>query len=131
MHIHNHVEPIAQAVYAAIYDSSIFPDIEYERQPYEMAKGVNKIKKRRPYNHEITCFHFPQTWGSGALGFGGMGTASMCTAYTSVIILGELAAIFFGGRHCYTVPATGKLFKEHLQNRMMLHFNEHDKYEEE
>ena len=47
---------------------------------------------------------FDQTWGSTALGFGGMGGQMMTTARTYIIVYKNRAYVYFGGRYAYKVP---------------------------
>lgn len=130
MQIRDHVEPIAEAVYSALHSSKILPDVEYLSQtPQQRREGTEGEKKlRRPFNHEITCYHFPQTWGSTALGFGGMGGAAMTSAITSVVLCHGVAAVFFGGRHAYTVRDSA-LLTEDLRNFNMPSVSEAVKYQ--
>lgn len=129
MRVRDHIEPLARAVYTALADPSVFPDVEYEYQTpnerREQKAGV--MKKRRPVESEIRCTHFTQMWGSTALGFGGMGGAAMSEAYTSVIYLGSLAAIFFDGRHAYTVTDSETL-REDIKNKKLVEISEKHKY---
>lgn len=48
-------------------------------------------------------FAFPQTWGSTALGFGGIGGCAMTTAQTVIIGYGNRFEVYFGGRFAYEV----------------------------
>lgn len=49
---------------------------------------------------------FSQTWGSTALGFGGIGGAAMTSAYTVVVRGPDGAqAIYWAGRFAYLIPA--------------------------
>lgn len=104
MHLGKPVESLASAVYTAINDPQVLPDIEHE---FRQTKH-----KGRPMVSDLTIIHFPQTWGSTALGFGGIGGAAMTTAYTTVIICRNNAAVFFDGKHCYSVDD----FKENFMN---------------
>jgi hypothetical protein len=68
-------------------------------------------KTRRPDLREIQVIAmFPQIWGSTALGFGGVGGASMTTAYTIVLECNSEIAVYFGGRHAYTVQKPNNQF---------------------
>lgn len=61
--------------------------------------------ERRPELHECELFAmFAQTWGSTALGFGGIGGAAMTPAYTTVVLgpTGEFA-VYWSGRFAYLV----------------------------
>lgn len=64
-------------------------------------------KVRRPRDDETEVFMFPQTWGSTALGYGGIGGSAMTTAYTVVISSGISYCVYFGsGRLAYKVDVT-------------------------
>jgi hypothetical protein len=62
------------------------------------------IAQRRPMEDDVEVFHFVQTWGSTALGFGGIGGSSMTSAYTTVVLMDGSAAVYFAGRHAYSIP---------------------------
>lgn len=132
MRLSNHVESLAKATYSALENPKYLPDIKYIHQSYQDRKdGKEGIEKeRRPFEDEIKCYHFPQTWGSTALGFGGMGGAAMTTAYTTVVILNSHAAVFFNGGWAYTVP-TSKLFWEDLFHQRVVAVHHSNKYQEE
>lgn len=70
---------------------------------------------RRPGEEEVDVVMFPQTWGSTALGYGGIGGAAVTTAYTVVVQSQGVACVYFGGDHlAYTVPVS-ELSTEQLQ----------------
>ena len=58
----------------------------------------------------LDVYCFPQTWGSTALGFGGIGGQAMSTALSVVIAYGDETnyyyAVYFNGRHAYTLNET-------------------------
>lgn len=64
-----------------------------------------KLTKMRPREDETETILFPQTWGSTALGYGGMGGAAITTAYTVVVRTRASACVYFGqsGRLAYLV----------------------------
>lgn len=107
----NPIESIASAVYTALESKDILPDIE------RTIRGITEMV--RPSLYDVQIIHFPQLWGSTALGFGGMGGAAMTTAYTTVIMCKTNAAIFFDGRHCYSVDNVGQFFLDDLTKRQM------------
>jgi hypothetical protein len=59
---------------------------EQQREAVKNKTEVYKDKVRRPYGDEFAVDMFQQTWGSTALGYGGMGGAAITTAYTIVVI---------------------------------------------
>ncbi len=95
-----------------------FSDIEYDRMDYSavrLAKTPEEKRasmsatiktKRRPTTRDFTVYAmFPQTWGSTALGHGGIGGAAMTTAYTVVLECMETSEVlvYFGSELCYKV----------------------------
>lgn len=127
----NPVESLASAVYSAIHKD--LPDIEYRGWTPVMKKdGVRRteapIKTRRPYTDDVEVFHFPQTWSSTALGFGGMGGSSMTTAYTTVVLCGRKSAVYFDGRLAYVLDIANRTFVEDLSSHNMAPVNECSKY---
>lgn len=78
----------------------------YDRLPLERKRSFDLAaakeqftltKERRPEARDVTVRMFPQTWGSTALGYGGVGGAAVTTAYTVVVATHEVAAVYFGG----------------------------------
>ncbi len=117
----NPVETLAQAVYSALHNEKYLPDITYHvptREDTAMGRQGEK-KTRRPHVSEISVYHFPQMWGSTALGFGGIGGAAMTEAYTTVVILQDkIAAVFFAGRYAYTAEANMAFMNDLRANQM-------------
>jgi hypothetical protein len=62
---------------------------------------------------------FSQTWGSTALGFGGVGGQAITSAYVIVLeCMGEFC-VYFGGRFAYKVCApNAKFFEDIVAHRM-------------
>lgn len=121
MHSGNPVDSLASAIYTTIASPEIIPDIERTWR--------NDTNKVRPGVTDLQIIHFPQMWGSTALGFGGMGGAAMTTAYTTVIICEENAAVFFGGRHCYSIDNINEDFMNDVNKRHMASLADaHKKY---
>jgi hypothetical protein len=102
---------MAAAIYTALADPQVLPDIEHTIR--------QQTHKGRPSLYDIDVYNFPQTWGSTSLGFGGIGGAAMTKAYTTVIVCRGNAAVFFAGRHCYSVDVINEAFKEDLNKRHM------------
>lgn len=107
----NPVDSLASAIYTTISSSEILPDIERTWR--------NDTKKVRPSVTDLNIIHFQQLWGSTALGFGGIGGDAMTTAYTTVIICEQNAAVFFAGRHCYSVDNVNEAFMNDVNKRHM------------
>lgn len=70
------------------------------------SEGPGEWVDRRPLADEVEVIMFAQTWGSTALGYGGMGGASMTPAYTVIVMHRHVACVYFGsgGRLAYSVP---------------------------
>lgn len=88
------VEELASAFYSALHRD--LPSRTYT--DYE-----GKEKEARPSVRDCEVYHFPQEWGSTALGFGGMGGSAMTAAYTTVVIQGNSFCVYFDGRFAYGV----------------------------
>ena len=81
--------------------------------PY--AEKCTKPLTRRPEPYDLDGVEmWAQTWGSTALGFGGIGGAAMTTA-TVILVWGHNrngVAVYFGGRHAYTIRRPNEKFHE-------------------
>lgn len=73
---------------------------------------------------------FTQTWGSTALGFGGMGGASVTRACVVIVHTTQRhrACVYFGGRHAYTVDNPNDVFFEDMSKRRMVDVKDAGKY---
>jgi hypothetical protein len=137
----NPLRDLHEALAHAQYEG--FSDIEYETRDFEAIKnaktGPEKAEAfhkttrafRRPYDRD---FHvsamFPQTWGSTALGHGGMGGASVTTAYTIVLECAHTqeCLVYFGGQFCYSVDRRNQTFRDDLEKRNLASKRESTKY---
>jgi len=75
-------------------------DAEYQ----EWCKSAYEECTRRPFYYELHVeAMFPQTWGSTALGFGGIGGQTITPAYTIIIgcDFNHHYCVYFGGRFAY------------------------------
>lgn len=82
---------------------------------------VEKSRKHTDYDMSVFAM-FIQTWGSTALGFGGIGGAAMTSAYVTIIesdLTGEYA-VYFGGRLAYVIKRPNAKFIEDVNNRRMV-----------
>jgi hypothetical protein len=128
------VESLAAALYTAV--AKDLPDVEYEVGHHEYDKARRtlvpskqiKTKVRRPYGHECEVYHFPQTWGSTALGFGGIGGQAMTSAYTTVIMHGRVAVVYFAGRYAYKVQKVTQTFMDDLLYHNLCDVQQSGKY---
>lgn len=104
---------------------------EQERKtgvPMGPADGVIE-RSRRPSIRDIEVVAmFPQTWSSTALGFGGIGGQAMTPAYTVILRCGIEHAVYFGGRHAYTVKHPNDKFFEDLRRGYMSEVRGHTQY---
>ena len=92
-----------------------FSDIEYETRDWEIYRktkeDVRVPARRRPTTRDFGVYSmFTQTWGSTALGHGGMGGAAVTTAYTIVLECYHTQEflVYFGGQYCYSVSRRSK-----------------------
>ena len=115
MQLGNPFTPLHEAISAAVYRD--LPDMNYEDRDWEawrkMSKedqghamktdSVPRVKKtRRPTSDELEIVMFSQTWGSTALGYGGIGGAAMTPAYTVIVSHYNRSCVYFGyGRLAY------------------------------
>lgn len=118
MYLPSPIAVLASAVHHAAFVA--LPDIQYRRRDLSAMRGwpaeqrleamraetvPMKDETRRPDDSECEVrAMFTQTWGSTALGYGGLGGAAMTPAYTTVIRgpQGHLA-VYWNGRFAYTV----------------------------
>lgn len=62
-------------------------------------------------------YSWVQSWGSTALGFGGMGGSAITQALT-VVVITDQAHVYFGGRHAYDCRPNAKLMEAVKAGRM-------------
>jgi hypothetical protein len=105
-----------------------FSAIQYEDRDWEhyrKTKEDKRVKKsRRPVDYDIEVFAmFCQTWGSTALGFGGVGGQAISSAY--VIVLGCMNefCVYFGGRFAYKVTNPSEAFFADVAKKRMADVN--------
>lgn len=78
-----------------------------------------------------TWYSFPQTWGSTALGFGGIGGQAITTAQTYVVLANGAIYVYFGSRFAYVI--TGYLrhnLEEYLNKKHFPSVRDYKKLEE-
>jgi hypothetical protein len=126
-------DPIA-ILAEACYDASIlrFKNIAYQTKDWDAlhewkdahpgkASAADQFlitKERRPALDDCRVVAmFPQTWGSTALGFSGLGGQAITTEYTVVIECNGEFAVYFGRRFAYIVELPNDLFFDHMANR--------------
>lgn len=71
-------------------------------------------EKDKKYFPEFEMTMFLQTWGSTALGFGGIGGQAITSAYTTVVqeIYSGWFGVFFGEKLAYKIKDPNKKFYE-------------------
>lgn len=96
------LDQIITAVNKAL--QSDLPDVEEEVWGIVNNRAAKtSTHVRRPAQHEVEIFSFPQHWGSTALGFPGVGGQAMTTAQTVIVSLETTAWVYFGGLLAYHV----------------------------
>lgn len=113
MTIDHYVRP----VYSALLKD--LNDVEERKYRPHPAEKEPPLIKRRPHEHEIEVYSFPQTWGSTALGFGGIGGSAMTTALTVVVMCGREACVYFGGSFAYRIKDANDRFFEDMRSHNM------------
>ena len=120
----NPITTLADCIAHAQYEG--FSNIEYEQRDYRAdALNATTHAVRRPTARDFTVYAmYPQTWGSTALGHGGIGGSSMSTAYTVVLECMDTQEylVYFGGQWCYTVSRRSDnftKFKEDIMNQCL------------
>ena len=78
-------------------------------------------KEDKRYYPEFQMTMFLQTWGSTALGFGGIGGQAITSAYTTVVedIYTGWCGVFFGEKLAYKIKNPNKKFYEDVCNHDM------------
>ena len=133
----NPITNLADCIAHAQYEG--FSSIEYENRDWKVYRDTGedvRIKSlRRPTTRDFGVYAmFPQTWGSTALGHGGMGGAAMTTAYTIVLecYYTQEFLVYFGGTYCYTVLRNSnniEVFVEDCKNSCLASKRKSEKYQ--
>jgi len=124
MSIDSPVDTLHRCIAHACYVG--FPEIEYEDRDWSIRDKIVMVTKTRLHTErDITVqAMFPQTWGSTALGFGGIGGQAMTPAYTVVIespYAGYL--VYFGGRIAYNITRANEQFFKDIADYTMHEVN--------
>lgn len=95
----------------------------------------NAVKDKDEYKSikyfpEFVFRMFPQTWGSTALGFGGIGGQAMTSAYTTVVCDDYIGwnGVFFGERLAYLILNPNQDFYKDMMNGCMGDVSKRGKY---
>lgn len=95
-------------------------DFSHDKVDNCVVRTLKGVRDVRPMDSECSVYCFPQTWGSTALGFGGIGGAAMTTAYTVVVIGPQQdACVYFNGRLAYHVKVPNDTFAFDLGRHLM------------
>ena len=139
MNATNPIETLAGAMAHAAYQA--FPEYKYQDRDWEkyaawratltreemktaVAPGDCYVEKSRKHMlYDLTVYAmFPQTWGSTALGFGGIGGQAFTSAYVCIIesnLLGYLA-VYFHGQLAYVIESPNGKFMEDVAHHRMV-----------
>lgn len=142
----NPISILSSALGAALYRD--LPDIEYLNRDWNAWKKLSQKEKadaiknktepmlsskRRPAEDEVEVHMFPQTWGSTALGYGGMGGAKTTDTHTVIIEHRGWCCVYFGSSrlayslNMYALSEQGlKNFQNDMRNCTMAAVNEHE-----
>ena len=103
--------------------------IETARDLLAISQYMKQVLDVRDYE-EGDLYDFDQTWGSTALGFGGMGGQMMTTARTYVFVpkFHNEAYVFFGSEFAYKIKNPNEKFREDIRNHRMASVMESGRY---
>lgn len=124
------IKQLTSAVYSAL-NVDLQPVIDTVHRHENGKRIEDGYRARRPYETEVDVTMFAQTWGSTALGFGGIGGQAFTTAYTVVVQgpAGE-ALVYFGGRLAYRINRPNHMFNDDIRNRFLLPVGKQRAYED-
>lgn len=113
-----------------------FSEIKYKQKDWAASQSQGEdvfadvTRGHEEWEVEVVAM-FPQTWGSTALGFGGIGGASMTTAYTVILSSHQTGEylVYFGGRFAYKINKPNESFTEDMRTANMDDVSSHGKYE--
>ena len=104
-----------------------FDEFVYETRNFSAGKNadgtfpmIQRTRKHRPSDVQVVAC-FPQTWGSTALGFGGLGGQAITGAYTTIVssTLHGTYLVYFGGRFAYRIDQPSEQFWIDVHARKM------------
>lgn len=99
-----------------LIEKDILYRMDYSKEDKHFRVGVD----------DFAMYIFEQTWGSTALGFGGIGGQAMTTANTYVFVpvtCHQNCFVYFDGRFAYQAPCS-KSFMEDVRNHSMKSVNQ-------
>lgn len=116
------IEDLAKSLAQAQYEG--FENIKYFDRDWDLwhKEKIDKqvTKFRRPDMRDIQVVAmFAQTWGSTALGFGGIGGQAITDAYTIILECNGVYRVYFGGRFAYSISKPNANFFEDMRQHKM------------
>lgn len=124
------IDQINQAYYSAILVD--LPDIVEYRYDYEngiRSPEATREVRRRPSARDVEIYSFTQTWGSTALGFGGIGGQAMTAAQTTIVTDLQTYCVYFGGRLAYKIESPNTKLIEDIMQHNVAAVGEQGKYQ--
>ena len=94
---------------------------------------TKELREQKSYD-DIDVYVFPQTWGSTALGYGGIGGSMMTSASTVVLYANceNIVRVYFGcGLLAYEIKNPNRLFFEDMFNHRVAEKFKSGKYRRE
>lgn len=134
----NVIQSVAYAVASAVTDD-LLPHVQpvMQRVAGENGSPGNKVatgetRNVRPSEREIDVRVFSQTWGSSSLGFPGVGTQGLTSAYTTIVFgpQGDVC-VYFERKLAYHIKKPTRKFYADMAQSKMAPVAEADDYEEE
>lgn len=144
--VDNPLRDLHEAIAHAQYQG--FIEIEYDQMDYEavrnaktdeekrasMSATLKALRRPRPGREFWVYAMFPQTWGSTALGHGGVGGSSITTAYTIVLECATTQEylVYFGSQLGYKVDRKSRnleVFMKDLSERNLASKKQSVKYQ--
>lgn len=119
MILNSPLDAVSNSIAAATFRD--LPHIQYDAKDWVASKVAGKDiitkKCRRPMPYEVEVTMFAQTWGSTALGYGGIGGSAMTPAYTVIVEYYPNVCVYFGsgGQLAYSLNLN-KLTQSQLDN---------------
>ena len=140
MNATNPIETLAACMAHSAYEA--FPEYKYQDRDWAKydvwSSGLSReqrlarptppddcmIEKTRKHSfYDLSVYSmFPQTWGSTALGFGGIGGQAITSAYVCIIESNLIGcfAVYFGGRLAYVINRPNEKFMQDVAQQRMV-----------
>ena len=129
------IECLSQSYGHAQFDHNAFSSIVEKRKDWYASKqssvDIYTNVTRLHYENEIEVeAMFIQTWGSTALGFGGIGGSAMTDAYTIILrsTYHHEYLVYFNGTFAYKVSKPNGKFVEDIKNKYLTDVSTKSKY---